>query len=277
MNDFFSLNAFLLGISFAVITVPLPFIYEWLGNYWGIRVTKFSIFTPMFGKPILHKTKRGHTHYSIGMNWMSMSAGYWVMDADDLKVETVAPEEEKHTYFHQPKSRKWFIHSLSLIMWLPAALLALYAMDTTRSMDANAMDVAFYIRKLFQTLFADRAQWPEFRFYAAATIGGKNLVLFAIAVWSYIWVALSLFTLLIKDNDSGPKVFRIIKLVLLVGVILGYVYLLFWKLLPFALVFYAWTDLLRFVFSGLAGIYLMGFALYGLRILTLPPREFQHY
>lgn len=263
---YFSYNAFCLGVLiFSAISLSI-FIYVWLCKMWKIKIIEFSIFfNPFFS---LFKKEINGIMYQLG--WLPMGAYIKPLGMLKKDLGSIPKKELPFSFLNKSRTKQLLLHLIPYLVWLFVLLLSLCALKGPGNILQTTAEMLNYILVAIRTMFGLSAA-NEFMMSTNNILTDKNIISFALTLFTLIFFVLTLLSKIMSINDEK----NINSLIKLSGyiIIIFCAYLIFWKIPTFIFSFFSFRQNVSHILSLTLGLYLAGSLAFILVMILAKPKS----
>lgn len=250
--EYFSVNAFYLGMLLFACMFMSNVFYSLICLIWKIKIIEFGIFSYTW-----YKEKVLGTEFILG--WLPLGSHIRPLGmlADDDEKAKIHQEDLPFALFSKPRFLKYVFHFTpifvySLSFWV---IIKLSQFDLLNEA-TYTLNFSFTV---LREMFSGNEHRAEFIVYAKNIFEGRNHILFAFLVADVLLLIFSIPMLIVNFINSSDKISEKSKERLQILLMLFTLWIMVWKIPRFIFSFFPLSQGFIFLFSFLIGMFATGF------------------
>ena len=255
MMEYFSVNAFYLGMLLFACMFMSNVFYSLFCLIWKVKIIEFGLFGSAWFS--LHKEKILGTEFILG--WLPFGSHIrplGMLADDDSKAE-INQDDLPFALFSKPRFLRYVFYLTPIFVY---ALFFLVVIKLSRFDLINETSYALnFSFNVLGEMFSGSEHRADFIIYTKNIFEGRNHILFTFLVADVLLLILSIPTVILNFMNSSDKISEKVKERLQILLMLFSLWIMVWKIPRFVFSFFELSQGFIFFFSFLIGMFVTGF------------------
>ncbi|QEM07645.1 hypothetical protein DIU31_030635 [Mucilaginibacter rubeus] len=267
--EFFSINAFYLGVFISTIASTTTLCYGLICMIWKIKIIEVSQFGDAWFS--IFKDKIFGIDFKLG--WLPFGSSVRPLGyLDDVEERNkINPSDIPNAVFSKPKYVKQLINFTPLLLYI----VSFFVVINLSKFDllADTSTIFNFAWKTTKEIFYSNSHRAEFVLYAKSVLLDRNHILFSFLVADILFAAISIPTVLMNLLYASNKLSEKAKERLQILSFLPLIWLLFWEIPKFIFSIFGFKKSLIYIFSCSLGAFALGVVFFFMIIFVLKSIE----
>jgi hypothetical protein len=267
--EYFSTNAFYLGIFISTVASTTTLCYGLICIIWKIKIIEVSQFGDAWFS--IFKYKIFGVDFKLG--WLPFGSSVRPLGfLDDVEERNkINPSDIPNAVFSKPKYVKQLINSTPLLLYIVSFFVVINLSKFDLLADISTIfDFAW---KTTKEIFYSNSHKAKYVLYAKSILLGRNHILFSFLVADILFAAISIPTLLMNLLYASSKLSEKAKERLQILSFLPVLWLMFWEIPKFVFSLFGFTKSLIYIFSFTFGLFVLGLVFFFTCVFVLKSIE----
>jgi len=267
--EYFSTNAFYLGIFISTVASTTTLCYGLICIIWKIKIIEVSQFGDAWFS--IFKDKIFGIDFKLG--WLPFGGSVRPLGfLDDVEERNkINPSDIPNAVFSKPKYVKQLINFTPLLLYIVSFFVVINLSKFDLLADTSTIfDFAW---KTTKEIFYNNSHRAEYLLYAKSILLGRNHILFSFLVANILFAAISIPNLLMNLLYASSKLSEKAKERLQIFSFLPLLWLMFWAIPKFVFSLFGLTKSLIYIFSFSLGAFALGVVFFFMVIYVLKSIE----